>query len=110
MMLPTAHMINESFAHAMARRVLTQQMPAHVTNETQAREQVKGLSLRVPELARGFPITRESASLLLREQQQALADQVRELFPGDAQMAHVTAQIQAKSGDGDGAPRRERER
>lgn len=107
-MLPTTNK-PENFQYALARRVLTQQLPTALS-DADASRQVHAVVAKVRPLAVGFDATAEAANEQLRGQQMGLAGDVLALFPGDAAMQHVSAQIEAKCrGDAD-AHQRIRER
>lgn len=101
---------SEPFANALARRVLTQEMPVRVLANGDARREVAALAPHVAPLASGFSVTQDEAREALRGQQVHLADDVRSLFPDDSFMEHVSAQIEAKADGQAVTPQRPRER
>lgn len=99
---PSTH--TESMPESIARRILTQGLPLSVVGSRDVQPHLRPLTGKVPELASGIQVDRGSAQEALRAGQAQLADDVQALFPGDGHMAHVGAQLRAKSqpeqGDG----------
>jgi hypothetical protein len=95
-MLQASHN-TEPFAHALARRVLTQELPMRVIAGGDARRELASAVPRVASLAASFDMTQDDVTQVLRAQQMQLADDVRALFPNDSSMEHVSAQTEAKA-------------
>lgn len=89
----------EPMPFAIARRHLSQQVPKEAITSKDLQRFVKPLVQHLAPLASGIEISREQAQQSLRDGQAMLAADVLDLFPNDAQMAHVSRQIAAKALD-----------
>lgn len=84
----------ETFNSALARRVLTQQLP---TGRPAVLAEVGTLARDVQELASGFEVSAANCREELLRAQHQLADDIESLFPRDETMEHAAAQVRAKS-------------